>query len=295
MSRARLRKAAVGKSDGVRFTVRAGCDGVSRTAEVFNRQAKAVPLKLDLSQFAGRDICLSLEVDAGPQANPSFDWALLEEPRIILQSTNDLTEQSIRLAGTNQLTVGLTFTGQTPLAQHDDGTAVISLPIPGSLILPHHPPHKVQLPCDLLKTPFSSHLVFRDGIELPSYGYFGGAIVQAKCDGVERRSLSLHPPTAGRSFADYLLQLPHASTKLITAIGVRDGSKSEGLAFEIQVNGCQIFRQSVRIDSGWIPVEVDLARWRGQPVLLSFVTDPEGGYQFDWAVWAKPRLVTAGP
>ncbi len=164
------------------------------------------------------------------------------------------------------------------------------VPIPGPLILPLTEPVAVTLPCDLLRTKFSSHIVYTNGVEIPAFSYFRGGAVTAGCGGQSRRALALHPPAAGRSLADYFLQLPDAPARFVTAIGIRDGSKSEGVGFEVQVNGAAVFSKSLKPGTGWVSVEVDLARWRGQPVLLTLVTDAEGGFNFDWAVWAEPQL-----
>ena len=98
------------------------------------------------------------------------------------------------------------------------------------------------------------------------------------------------PPPAGRSLADYLLRLPETPLRLATAIGIRDGSLSKGVGFSVEVNGEVQLTRSLQPGGGWVPVSVDLARWRGQPVLLTLVTDAEGGFEFDWAVWAEPKL-----
>ena len=132
--------------------------------------------------------------------------------------------------------------------------------------------------------------MFADGIEQPAFSYFGGGVTKAACGGVERRALGLHPPQAGRSLADYLVRLPEVPARLVTAIGLRDGSKSKGVGFAVQVNGEIQFSQSLQPGTGWVPASVNLARWRGQPVLLTLITDSEGDFEFDWAVWAEPQL-----
>jgi hypothetical protein len=108
--------------------------------------------------------------------------------------------------------------------------------------------------------------------------------------GESRRVLFLHPPAAGRSLADWLLQLPAEPLRLETAVGIRDGSKSQGVTFEVQVNGVSLFRKSVLPGAGRLPVKADLSRWRGQTVLLTLVTDSEGSDYCDWATWAEPSL-----
>lgn len=134
-------------------------------------------------------------------------------------------------------------------------------------------------------------MLFSDGVEAPSFGFHGGGVTEAACGRQVRRALSLHPPPAGRSLADFRLTLPDAPVKLVTAVGLRDGAKSNGAGFRVEVNGHEVYGQSVKAGTGWQPVEVDLSAWRGQPMLLTLVTDAEGDFNFDWCVWDEPRLV----
>ena len=85
--------------------------------------------------------------------------------------------------------------------------------------------------------------------------------------------MSLHPPPAGKSLADWWLKLPATPARLVTAIGIRDGAKSKGVGFAIEVNGRKVFDQTLQPDSGWVPVEVSLAEWKNQPVVLTLLTD----------------------
>ena len=258
---------------------------------MINDRAEPKPLILDLAQFAGREVRLRLEVDAGPKGNPSFDWARFNRPRIGVVLPDVAPEQTIRLAGGGAARRALTPMKATPVEADGTGGSKLQVPIPGALILPLTEPVTVTLPCDLLRTKFSSHVVYTNGVEVPAFSNFRGGAVTAGCGGQSRRALALHPPPAGRSMADYLLQLLETPARLVTAIGIRDGSKSEGVGFEVQVNGAAVFSKSLKPGTGWVPVEVDLARWRGQPVLLTLVTDAEGGFNFDWAVWAEPQVL----
>jgi hypothetical protein len=143
---------------------------------------------------------------------------------------------------------------------------------------------------NLLRTKYSSHVVFADGLESPPFSHFGGSVLEAKCGGQSRPALSLHPPPAGRSLADWWLKLPATATRLVTALGIRDGAKCQGVGFAIEVNGRKILDQTLKPDSGWVPVEVSLAEWRGQTAALTFLTESLNEGQFAWAVWAEPRL-----
>jgi len=162
--------------------------------------------------------------------------------------------------------------------------------LPNTLIVPITPPAEVALPVNLLQTSFSSRVSFADGVEQASYSYFGGSVSEAKCGGANRPALSLHPPPSGKSLADWWLKLPATAARLVTAVGIRDGAKSKGVGFAIEIDGRRVFEKTVQVDAGWVPVQVSLAEWKNQPVVITFLTDSHQEGQFAWAAWAEPRL-----
>ena len=131
------------------------------------------------------------------------------------------------------------------------------------------------------------------GIEQPAYGPLGGSVNEAKCGNETRRALLLPSPRAGRSLADWWLKLPAAPARLVTAIGVPGGSNANGVGFVIEVNGRNVFAKVVQPGAGWVPVEVSLAEWKGQPVALTFLTDSGSENASAGAAWAEPRLAPA--
>jgi hypothetical protein len=290
-----LKAGAEGHSDGVIFRVVATCGGEQRRAEVLQAKEDPAPLELDLSAWRGKSILLHLEADPGLAGAPDFDWGRYVRPRIAVQDDTPPALQPVGLAGfgrPEQLlaaegVVEMTF---PPAASGRTGEIQARCRLPNTLIVPLAPPTQAALPLNLLQAHFSSHVVFADGVEQPSYSYFGGSVGEAKCAGQNRPALSLHPPPAGRSLADWWLKLPAAPAKLVTAAGVRDGAKSKGVGFAIEINGRKVFEQTVQVDAGWVPVEVSLAPWKGQPVVITFLTDSLKEGQFAWAAWAEPRL-----
>jgi hypothetical protein len=88
--------------------------------------------------------------------------------------------------------------------------------------------------------------------------------------------------------------MPDAPTRLITAIGLRDGATVKSVRCEVQVNGEPQLTRLLEPGGGWSPVDLDLAPWRGQPVLLTFVTEAEDNARSSQALWAEPRLANAG-
>jgi hypothetical protein len=217
-------------------------------------------------------------------------------PRIAVQDDTVPARQVVRLAGFAR--------PQALLAADGDVEMTLPTPNPGqkseieakcrlpnTLIVPITPPDEPVLPVNLLQTKFSSHLLFSDGMEKANYSDFGGSVLEATCGGQSRPTLSLHPPPAGRSLADWWLKLPATAARLVTGIGIRDGAKSNGVDFAIEVNGRNVFDKTLQPASGWVPVEISLSQWKNQPVVLTLLTDSLGELPSAGAVWAEPRLV----
>ncbi len=289
-SDAHLREAAIGKSDGVTFRLLAFRGDRKLSAEIHHDGVAPKPLRLDLTEFAGEKVRLRLEVDAGPKNNVTYDWALLTKPRVVGEINASPVARTIHFAGLKTVRAALAGTNQLSLQVKADGTAKIKTPLPGPLILAFAEPISVSASCDLLETKFTSRVVLEDGIEGPASGANSAILTNAACAGEKRRALSLQPPMMGRSLADWLVRLPDAPTRLITAIGLRDGATARSVRCEVQVNGVSQLMRLVEPGSGWSPVEIDLAPWRGQPVLLTFVTEAEGNPRWSQALWAEPRL-----
>ena len=89
----------------------------------------------------------------------------------------------------------------------------------------------------------------------------------------------------------YLLTLPAQPARLTTYVGLRDGSKSDGVEVSIDVNGSPCVQRMIQ-PGNWDTLEVDLSRWAGQPIVLSLVTDSAGAFNYDWTTWGEPRLVS---
>jgi hypothetical protein len=290
-----LKAGAEGHSDGVTFRAVATCGGEERHCAVHHAKESPGVLELDLSAWRGKTILLHLEADPGPAGAPDYDWGRFVRPRIVVQDDTPPAPLPLALAGFARPQKLLVAEGDVEMTL----PAATTVPsdeiqarcrLPNTLIVPITTPAEAALPLNLLQTSFSSHLLFADGVEQASYSYFGGSVGETKCGGQNRPALSLHPPPAGKSLADWWLRLPAISARLVTAVGIRDGAKSKGVGFAIEVNGRKVFDKTVQVDAGWVPVEVSLAEWKGQQVVITFLTDSLKEGQFAWAAWAKPRL-----
>ncbi len=90
-----------------------------------------------------------------------------------------------------------------------------------------------------------------------------------------------------------LTQEAFAPVRLLAVVGFRDGPSAPRTRCEVLVNGASQFERVVESHDGWLPVEIDLTPWRGQPILLTCLTRSES-YAYSSAVlWGEPRLASA--
>jgi hypothetical protein len=106
------------------------------------------------------------------------------------------------------------------------------------------------------------------------------------------------------------ISLPRDATQLHFAIGINPEAwngaiAGDGVRFRVVVKDgageTTVFDQYIDpkhqdVDRRWIDAQVDLSRWRNQPVTLLFSTDagPAGDTQSDWAYWGDIQLVGTG-
>jgi len=282
-----LMPGAPGKSDGITFRVQAISQGKTLKAEVHHDGADPVPLRLDLSAFRGQNLVLRLESDPGPAGSPAFDWGRFARPRIIAHESRPA---SLRLAGDRPIHRAVAAEGEVTIRPLAGGEYQLDLMMPNVLLLPFGSPTGVTPPFDLLQAPFVSFLLPSNGLEISPVTFMRGAIGEAICGGEMRRALHEHPPSNGKTLVDYWLKLPTEPVRFVSATGIRDGSVSQGVTFEVEINGKPMLRKTLKPGSGWVPAEVDLSPWRGQSVILTLITDSMGDYSFDWAVWGEPRI-----
>jgi hypothetical protein len=131
--------------------------------------------------------------------------------------------------------------------------------------------------------------ILDSGQVLPSAPYAGLSRQPSTVGGVARDGLSAHPPDHGRTVALFPMTLPAAPARLRTWIGIRDGSRSDGVIFAIELNGRQIARKRM-LPGRWESLTVDLGHWAGKPVVLALITDSDGPFNFDWAAWGEPTV-----
>lgn len=290
---AHLRRGAL-ESDGMTFRAAAwaaSAPGNPISAEAHADLEHRAGISMDLSALRGRRIVFRLEGDAGPKGDPTYDWGRLERPRLIADpALQPPVEATLRIAGKPPVGRILTATGTAKVTSQPDRGTLVEVELPNVLTVPLSDPQAVQAPLDLTALPLLARSRSEDGLEGPPPQY-GPSVGPTTCSGVERKAISLHPPTRGAALLDYHLKLPDTPLALDTAIGIRDGSKSNGVGFRVEVNGKVLFSRDLKPGSGWLPAIVDLTAYAGKEIVLTLVTDALGDFNFDWSVWAEPRLV----
>lgn len=272
-----------GRSDGVTFGCTAQAGGLERRVQVHHASELPAELELDLTLFAGKRVEIELSVGPGPAGEASFDWARWEDPRI---EQLPAREAEVGVAGGGRWDLALGPGGPRGVQVRGD-VARFSMPVPGACILLREKPAAVSGRLDLTAAQHRS-LALRSGEVLgqqPDYIRVG--VGSARCGGVERRGFSAHPPDQGETMILFPVTLGPDRAKLRAWAGLRDGSKSEGVIFRIEVNGQEVARRAM-MPGGWHEIEADLSAWRGQPVVLGLVTDSDGSHYYDWAWWGEP-------
>ncbi|MBI5835159.1 MAG: hypothetical protein HZB16_22875 [Armatimonadetes bacterium] len=272
------------KSDGVLFGVTAkGAGQPDRRSELLVTAAQPQLLELDLTPLAGRDVALEMTVSPGPKGNPSFDWARWRAPRV---ERNLVGQGVIGLVTPKPYQLALGAAGPVKTTTAGNNLRV-TMDLPGALVLMDAlPADQPQLPNNLLELPFDVAFVGSSGHTLDRPQYAGANRVGD--------ALSTHPPSDGRTCVDYRLRLRDVAEQFTARVGLREGSKSSGVSFIVEINGHEVARRSM-LPGDWQPLTADLSRWRGQPVVLSLIADSEGPFDYDWALWGEPKLVAAAP
>lgn len=285
-------RATAEQCDGVTFRVTASADGDTATASVHAPYGPPALLELDLAAFRGRRIELLLETTPGPQGEPSFDWAIWRDPRLVPATPDDVT-LTFRSARPWALAMG--DGGPLPLAAAGEGQWTLTMPAPSRVVLLREGPREVTAGLDLTTIPFAVVVANPAGEPIEPSQHAQMGVARSAVGGVERPGFGAHPPFRGTTTGCFALRLPDIPLRLTGAYGVRDGNQSQGVGFRIAVNGEEVWRADVPGGPGeWQPFSVDLSSYSGQVVLLCLTVDSLETYDYDWAAWAEPRFEPAG-
>lgn len=276
-----------GRSDGVTFGVAVeGASGGRLEQTVHCTTETPERLALDLTSLAGQTATVTLSVDPGPARNPNFDWARWHQPRIVRSGG---TPAGVALAGTPPYTLALDPRGEQPVARNGSRLEARVLQ-PGAAWLVPGRPAAVALPWNLAAGKPVVAFLSDAGQELvhPQYGVIRPE--QLSVEGVVRPGLFVHPPDHGRALACFPGELPREAARFTCWVGLRDGSKSEGVVVSVQANGRELVRRRI-LPGPWTPLEADLRHLAGQACVLVLVTDADGSYSCDWTCWGEPAVV----
>ena len=259
--------------------------GASEGAAAFADSSAPVDLSLPLDRFAGQCVAIRVAAYAGPERNPTCDWGLLRNPRVTVLG-RDQSCKLVAPAWTRHLVA--------PVYRKLDhgGPQSVTIPAGGAVMVTSLDPTDVSANAKLSDLP---HL----NVSRTPGSATGEGVEESMIDpaaygsgGVERRALFSHPPDRGMRMLHYFVRPPAgARVSVRTAVGIRDGSKSEGVLFAVWLNGNRMWSRHVVPADGWVPVEVDLGRLPGEPAMITLVTDSEGPQYYDWALWAEPEII----
>jgi len=285
-----LRDGTLGRSDGVEFRVLINENIIFKEVYAKNEWKK---LKLPLDKWRGKRVRITFVTTPSPSHNASFDWACWGEPRVLLEPKPRRGEITFASPRPVSSIVSPDARMKWRMTERRDGLYFydVDMRMPDRIIFLWREPKRVSLPLDLAAEPFSLSFCVNDAPAKPPLRYAGAKQGTASSGGVKRAGINAHPPDFGRTSIDYVLQLPEKeSISLEFAVGLRDGAKSEGVVFVVEVNGAEVFKKLVTAPDGWHSARVDLSRFSGKTILLSLVVDADGSYYYDWATWAQPVL-----
>lgn len=274
------------KTDGVDFTVTAVSPIGQAEVTIHADAMGSSELRLDLTPIAGSAVTLTIVCDDGPEDNPSFDWARLAQPTVYIQRDALAT---LRVAGVDQPFV--TPEVAEPIVGQP-GEFAARCPYGGAVYLGDATATPVgAMPLDLLAVPWTVTFRQPDGSDRTDPGPYAGLTRGAGvCGGEEREALHTHPPNEGQTVLQAVLTLPAQPARLRAEVGLRAGSKSDGVDMAIWAGGTP--RATLRLlpDGGWQPLSVDLSDLAGRTTVVELVTDSAGPFTFDWAMWSRVRI-----
>ncbi len=111
--------------------------------------------------------------------------------------------------------------------------------------------------------------------------------------GAETRACLLLP-APGR--ASWTVTLPQ-DAKLRAGLGIHPRidlslPESDGVRYELLVDGKQVWSQKIDVEEAFEDVEVDLGSWAGQEVELTLATSPGANSVGDLALWSNPFIAS---
>ncbi len=279
-----------GRSDGVTYGVTLRCGDEQAHAELLNAGSERKELALDMRPFAGKDVTLELSIDPGPAHNPSYDWARCYDPRIECDMN---TIGTITLSGRKD--AKMLLSSEECIVMEPTAEAInVRTALPGTVYLLKNLPETPALPLALKADQATPSFLDDAGAMLERPMHACVANQAGLVGGVERQGLFVHPPDHGQTIADFPMALPALPAQFHAFLGIRDGGKSSGVLFRVEVNGRPLESQLVQ-PGVWHETTCDLSPWAGKPIVLSLITDSAGDFVCDWAHWGEAEIQAKKP
>ncbi len=242
--------------------------------------------RVDLTRWAGTSVTLRLQTHPGPDGHLGWDWASWGQPRIVLA---DPQAQTVKLRIQQPHRVARTIVTDASSSRILPGSVTeTAVCLPATIIYPKKLQAIEANGADLLKVPFVTYTASA-GLTQRRSAWGGGRVDHFSIDGVELPGVFGHPPPAGLTRLEWLLDLPPSPLKLRFRAGLL--ANAEPVTFRVRVNGKLRWTRHFNRSEGWAAGEVDLSEFSDGPVLLTLITDSAGTNNCDWAVWAEPRLL----
>ena len=265
-------------SDGVTFIVSIQDDEIFR--QHYNEQ-RWEHISLDLSSYRNRQVRLRFTTTPGPIGNGAWDWAVWGNPKIVSEPTDSRAEVGFFLP--NEPIQSFPDTVQ----HQGDRQYTLETELPMQILFFFNTPQQVESTYNLRDVQFVAGLQY-DGIFRLGSVWDSGKRMMLTANGVDKETISAHPPPNGQTVLQFILSLPHAEALTFSfSMGLPDRSCSlDGLFFKVFLNGEMRYEHFAFNTPGWVDAEISLSEFAGQTVLLELVTDSVESATCDWAHWA---------
>jgi hypothetical protein len=239
--------------------------------------------------YAGAAALLRIVTNPGPANDPNCDWASFSSLSLI--PANSMTTSVPLVLGTGSAASG--FSGDGTFSAAARTVSVSGVPIPGQFVLFTSPGAASDAGTSLASLPFTTWRGADGLMPVPGTIFGSGTVGNPISGGLTKQNAVFgHPPTNGHTLLTWTLSLPTTSNlKLGWSAGIADGALSpSGVEFSVRINGLTYWTMFQQSPAGWTPGSLDLSNWRGQTILVQFVTDSLGNNDYDWAWWADLNL-----
>ncbi len=256
------------------------------THEVHATTASPTPVSFDIAQFEGKTITIRIECD--PYKMTYYDSAVIVGPRVIQRISTAEKEVEYTVYSAKEITKIMSSSNKAIITPLGEGLYNINTDLNDTVYLIHGT--KVNpLSIDLSLQPYVSNWVYDTGDVTKPVSDLAPVFQVAENHRVLRHGLFAYPPARGKSENTWLLTLPKSGSPDIGGyIGLKKGSdSSQGVTFEVLVNGESIWSEKITPDQSWQRFSVPLSKYRGQTILLTLVTNADGSNEGDQAFWAE--------